>query len=271
MNWAMSHRQYFLFQLEGEAFWNAVFWVREGSMWIHTGEQSVQLHAGDWAFLQPGKRSFEIPVDTVYATVGFNMRWAGEGEVFPILKHRLLKESNLPVLEDKTLRLCVQMYTDDGEGSQWRRIQERPTKSADHFHLRYLFHDWLRSWLEVMEARAVDWCHLRSLDKQMVDIVYYLENLSLEKPIDIEALAKESGQSVRQITGTFQRQYGMTLRSWREQFLLREAMRRLQETREPIKEVAATFGLSPSYFTAWIKRRTGYHSTDLRQQRSVNL
>jgi AraC-like DNA-binding protein len=100
-------------------------------------------------------------------------------------------------------------------------------------------------------------------------VIYYLENLEFGKPIDLPALAHFAGTHPRRFVETFRAHYGLTPHAWRERYRLRQAVHQLQETALPIKEIAAEFHLSPTYFTTWIKKWTGYSALDLRHQQPL--
>ncbi len=264
LNWAMEARERGSTQSRGDSLWYSAFWLKQGMIRILADKQEIRLKPGEWVFLQPGRRIIDKLAGTVYVAVGFQLQWRGEGEMVPPRQNSLLKSENLPILEQKTIRLYEQMYTEEGVGHPWIRIQYKKTSSPEHFQLRYLFYDWLRSWISVMEESAVDWCHIRNVDRRMVNAIQIMEDLSFDVPLNLKELADSAGLSVYRFLSLFDQQYGMTPRAWRERLRMQSAIHKLQETVEPIKEVAASLGLSAAHFAVWMKQKTGFRPIDLR-------
>jgi AraC-like DNA-binding protein len=255
--WAIEHRQVDLKRLRGVTQWYASLWVKEGTMQVQAGKESVEVKAGEWLFLLPCKRVVDIPRGTVYCSVAFHAQWAGEGELVHPMLRLLVKSGALPDLEDKTNRLCKEMYSAEDLSRQWRFVQARKYSGREHLHLRYHFHDWLCHWVEAMESLGMGWRLIRSMDRRMVGALSYLREQPWREPINWEYLAREMGVSVRQFFRVFRSQFGMTPKAWREQWQLEEALRLLSETDRKVQDIAASFGLSPSHFGVWIRQQTG--------------
>ncbi len=262
MNWAYEQDPSQVFSMKDRyhhSYW--ALWIREGRMVVRKGGQRIAAERGEWLFLPTGKMSVQGEPATRFVLIGFYVSWNGKGTLISPLRDRIWKTGGQPLLEEKALRLCREVRQQSGQQID---LYQHAVGMDAHFDFRWLFYDWLRTWLQVVRGQGMNWHYVREMDERIAPIANYLEVMPSDQKIDVDALVRTANLSRRQFYRLFQKQYGMSPREYREQFKLQAAVRELQTTRKEIKEVAAMFGYDSTRLGLWIKRKTGRTPSQVR-------
>lgn len=112
---------------------------------------------------------------------------------------------------------------------------------------------------------------LQARDPRMVRLLAYLRG-HLDEPLEIEALARLAGVSLRQLDRLFVRLFGESPRACLRRLRLERAARQLRSTRRRILAIALDAGFdSHESFTRSFARRFGHNPADYRRLPCANL
>ncbi len=246
-------------------------WVQQGRICMSVGSRfkTVEAKSGEWIFRRPGSVFVSADPGSIWISVGFSLRWTGAMQLLRSPRHLCWKTGPLLELESKTNCLREAVREKRGRDGDYDMILEK-TDMYTHFQYGTLFHDWLMTWEEEMRKQGMGWSEVKNVDEKVVSAVRYLEELSMEHPVDVAGMARSIGISTRHLGRLFHREYGMGPKAYRMKLKLRQAVEQLQSTRDEIKEVASRMGCDPTWFGVWIKKETGKTPSQVRGER-INL
>ncbi len=265
MNWAYGHKSkaegvYTVPHLYHSSDW--VLWVRRGRVTARKRGKGIVAVTGEWLSLPAGNTSIVFDTNTEFISIGFFVSWAGQGNLISLLQKKMWKTTTNALLEEKALHLCREIW--QREKVQYFLYEKEISQDA-HFDFRWLFYDWLRIWLRGAREQGAGWHYVQDMDERLVPAANYLKVMPGNQRLNISGLAQETGLSCRQFYRSFQKQYGMPPKAYREQYKHRQAVEELQTTQKEIKEIAALFGYNSSQFSVWIKKGTGKTPSQLRK------
>ena len=236
--------------------------LRRGKGEIRVGEQRVTFGAGEW--LIPGRNQSwqDFSANAHLLSVHFYAQWPDGGFLYDVGPGLKFRSRNHPELEPASLRLLASFESKPDSGAS----RSLPCPLPAHLRLKQAFFDWMAVFSGIMEQEGVSPSQPRHMDERVSEGVRWLNHFPLNEKFREQMLADHLGVSVTQMNRLFSRDLKLSPVLYLDQRRWERAEHDLQYTFRSAKEIAYSLGFcSPSYFTAWIRMRSGKTPKEFRR------
>jgi AraC-like DNA-binding protein len=110
---------------------------------------------------------------------------------------------------------------------------------------------------------------VQDTEERMVLAKRYLDQQSLDAPLNIQHIAKETGCSVRHLTRMFIKEFQTTPQQYWMQRKLQIALDELRNTEDSLEQIANKLGWSRVWLHQQVKKQTGKSPSEIREDQQT--
>lgn len=234
-----------------------VWLLRAGHGRIKVGSRWHKFTAGEWMVPSPMMSAQEFSNDSRILSLHFRAHWPDGGLLFEIDTKAKWPGTRYPELEAASLAIhnsCRQSSPPPyGESA----LPE--TLSFDQYlQMAEVFRRWLRVFCAIMTTEGHPPTTQAVLDERVRTGLRWLNRLPLNASFREPTLAEHLGLSVIHLNRLFMRELKLTPAAFLEKRRWERASYLLLNSTRSAKEIAYELGFcAPSYFTTWVKNRSG--------------
>jgi AraC-like DNA-binding protein len=234
------------------------WYIREGSLKVHSGGQQLQAGVGDWIFMDPVvMRSHAFSPHSRIISIRFQATWRGLDYLPPFLPPRVVAGHRVPAMLPAAEALCSFQRLSLQRGIGWSPSRECEAQT--------LLFGWLQHWNRLRES-VVGLRPQAVVDPRVYEIIACLSERIASGSVDYSGLQQSVGLSRAQINRVFKEGTGLTPHQWVDARCLVKAEEMLRSGDLSVKEISATLGFcDPSHFTKWFRRKLGAAPTEWRE------
>lgn len=235
-----------------------VWQILRGSVWIEKEGELVISRAGDrrWVVCTPGKRRQKFSDDAELISLHFLLESPGDGAEW----HGMPVLAVAPRAEDvdslsRLMKFVEQLGLSE---SDTLRIGRVDLSLEATLALRSVVYEFVYRLMGLLGSSGLCYEPPQLSDERVAKSYRELSARDPRIELKIDQLASELGITVGQLNRLWQRELGITPRSYWDQRRIRFACNLLQIRRLPVKVVAAELGYRHlSQFSNWFSKRMG--------------
>jgi AraC-like DNA-binding protein len=239
--------------------------LRRGRGRVKVGTRWLELSAGEWMVPSPLLSAQEFSEDARLLSLHFHARWPDGTLLFDIgagLKWPAAAHPKLESTARDMLKICR-----SGQPRLWRPAFPENLPLEQHLHVAEKFRRWLRVFYGIMTSHGVPPTALAVMDHRVRAGLKWLNQLPLSTKFREPVLAEKLGLSVIHLNRLFAKEIKISPAAYLEQRRWDRAMHLLLSSDLSAKEIAYELGFcAPSYFTSWVKNRSGKTPLEFRNQ-----
>lgn len=239
--------------------------LRDGSGRFKVGRRWIALTPGEWMVPSFALCAQEFSDDARLLSLHFRARWPDGSPLFEVGAAARWPHARHPQVESvaRTLLQCCP------SGPLLYGMPAIPlTPTLDQFlRIAESFRGWLRAFCAAMTAEGHVPTSPPVLDSRVRAGLHWLDQLPLSAKFREPALAAELGLSVTHLNRLFAREINQSPAAYLEQRRWERATHLLTNSSLCAKQIAYELGFcAPSYFTTWVKSRSGKTPTEFRRR-----
>ncbi|WP_269523069.1 helix-turn-helix domain-containing protein [Coraliomargarita parva] len=232
---------------------------------LHFGQNPAQpVNAGNWVFLPVGQESHVFSKDAEIISVKFTLKWPDGQMLYNCRGLQVLPKKQFPSLRQSAEALL--RFTNQHSIVDKYLSQQKSLDLKSYIQTHQLYQNWLLAYMEAMQALNQDMHISHRVDERVLAAKKMLDTHSLEKPLQLKAVAAKAGLSFGHTDALFHKNYGQTMRSYFDNRKYLAAQHWLAKTDQPIKEIAFKLGFKDTAAcTHWFKKKSGVPPLSYRQ------
>jgi len=251
-------------QVPGQPAHQVAWLVRQGRI-AYEGEGRIwRARAGQWMF-PVGNGIARFSCDARLLSLRFQLEWPSQRAVIVLKKTLVTASEKIPRLARAAGHLVRTVRRVHGVADI--RFRERLGDLDGHLRVRQAFDRWLLAYAEAMQVLG---CSLETIEETEPRIelaARLVRDHPLDQPLREIDLAAQLGMSIRNLNRLYSRAFGHSPHADFETRRISRACTWLAESDRSAKDITYSLGFSsPSHFTRWFRRRSGFLPTAYRRQ-----
>lgn len=239
--------------------------LRSGRARIKVGARWLTFSEGEWMVPSPLMSAQEFSDDARLLSLHFHARWPDGSLLFDVGAGLKWSASAHPKLE--TTARAMHKICKAGKLQSWRPVFPENLPLDQHLQVAEKFRAWLREFNAIMTSQGVPPSALAALDPRVRAGLQWLNQLPLSAKFREPLLAQKLGMSLIHLNRLFAREIKLSPAAYMEQRRWDRAVHLLLNSALSAKEIAYELGFcAPSYFTTWVKNRSGKTPLEFRNR-----
>ncbi len=218
--------------------------------------EKVRAGAGEWLFLRADEGRQHFTQGARLMSLRFHLRLRGGKPLFTRAKDVVVSGAMGGRLREAARRLVAEFERVDAPGTLY--VARDRLSLVDNFRIESAFMNWLRFYVEAMEAAGETPEAATEGDPRVTKALTLIEEHRMRDKFSEAELARRCGLSVNQLGRLFRARQGVSPFQYYEGRRMELARHALAKSSLPVKEVAFELGFSsPPHFSNWFIERAG--------------
>jgi AraC-like DNA-binding protein len=245
-------------------FLGAWLMLRGGAEVTQEG-RTTRAREGEWLILRQAGGRQHFSEDARILSIRFSVEWPDRKPFYELGLSTTLRAKDFPSLGTAGYRLLTAVR--DSSPDTPLDLRLNPISLQAFINIKVRFWAWLGELASALAASRVEPTRTSLKDERVVRALHQLNEVSLELPLNENALAAAAGLQPAQFVRVFRREAGTTPKRYFDE-RRRDACRRLLAGSDlPVKEIALNLGfLSLSDFSAWFSGREKISPREFRKR-----
>jgi len=230
--------------------------LRSGSVRVRMNRKTWQASAGQWILCPQGIMQQEFSRKARILSIHFRCAWPTGENLFADREALVFASRDFPRLERNATSLARMVRR------RFPHVRHDLSLQAASYHtylwFQFRFLQWLDDFASTLLRRERSFSRVGAADERTFQAARILHQMSLQAPFPAERLEHDIGLGRAQIDRLFWLGFGMTTRKYWDKLRENAAVRKLEASSLPLKEIGYSLGFKqPSHFTRWFGQRLG--------------
>jgi len=239
--------------------------MRRGHVQVEMEGKTWRARTGQWIISPIGSMTQKFSLDARLVSVHFRCEWPTGEHLFSGRDGLVLNSREFPRMERSAMALCRLVH----RHLPHVRI-DFPAQATDYpvfLRFQQLFLQWLIDFSNALTRKNRFLAQAGECDERVLRAVQCLHEAPLDAGFPSALLQKETGLGRAHLDRLYWKEFGLTTRVYWDRLREDLAMRNLEASSLPIKEIGYRLGFKQaSHFTKWFRQRHGLSPKTYREK-----
>lgn len=247
-----------------------LWYIEKGHVRLETNGKSLSAQKGQWIFCPIGSTKQKFSRDAEILSIHFLAQWPTGENLFSEKDGFIFEAKSHPTLNRCTREL--QATVEESFPGVRVVLFEQDTDLEVFLKLQNLLFVLLLEIVRLFKKHGLGLTYASSPDPRIGRALQCLNESALGEPFPLQRLLQRTGLSRVHLDRLLCNSIGISSKEYWERLREGEACHRLENSKQPSKEICYYLGFKqPSHFATWFKRRKGITPAKYRQQTSKRL